>query len=302
MMIEVHSSDLSARCPASAGYRRAGLINVAVPKAMFRGLAAGRAIEIMLEEGTAVDGVPDACTRAVRESDVKVQEEGRFHNLDLKKVCSELIETLAFFPERAETAYKDYDLIGQEIPIRWIVGFLEREGEKHTVEFASHLDALYRHKETGQLKIVDWKWTKDSPNWHYSQMNLQMRSYMAAMQRGEFMMNGFYVDMADYFGERLSVEAELFWIPGLMPYKRRTTVTVEGVEQVFHKGDHRPITKILHYAQNSRVDQIEKQIMLRAEWIRTGYYPEMPTPDGCMACPAQQDVGYCTVAQDLGGE
>ena len=254
MMIEVHSSDLSARCPASAGYRRAGLINVAVPMAMFRGLSAGRAIEIMLEESTTVDGVPDACTRAVRESDVKVQEEGRFHNLDLKKVCSELIETLAFFPERAETAYKDYDLIGQEIPIRWIVGFLEREDEKHTVEFASHLDALYRHKETGQLKIVDWKWTKDSPNWHYSQMNLQMRSYMAAMQRGEFMMNGFYVDMVDYFGERLSVEAELFWIPGLMPYKRRTTVSVEGVEQVFHKGDHRPITKILHYAQNSSVD------------------------------------------------
>ena len=49
-VLEIKSGDLTAKCPASRGYYRAGKFDAIVPKARARGLMAGKSIELLLDK------------------------------------------------------------------------------------------------------------------------------------------------------------------------------------------------------------------------------------------------------------
>ena len=286
--ITIKSGDLTTKCPASRLYYRAGKFDAIIPRAMARGLMAGRAIEQILDDPPEdLSQIPSLITVAKDLMLCGMADEGRTAgSWEPDDIALEITPAMGYFCERVIPWLKEngWKLVGQEVPIRWEVG----EG----VEFSSHLDALFECE--GDFLILDWKWTKEAPTHRHCDMDLQMRSYRAALMFGEVCIDGFWTPMPM---ERPPAAA-LVWLPGLMPYSRRVKCTIKGEERVFLKGDARPFDKVIHWCSSPSLDvpAITNQILLRAKWLASGIAPEIPTPDGCMVCSSKQ---WCCTTQQI---
>ncbi len=289
-VLEIKSGDLTAKCPASRGYYRAGKFDAIVPKAMARGLMAGKSIELLLDKPEAeMADIPVLVREAEAATMEGIRAEGRVcGKWEPDVVSQEVLPVIGFFLERVVPWINDkgWKLIGQEVPIRWQI-------DEQTV-FASHLDALFSTEDGAHHLILDWKWTKDAPTYQHCDMDLQMRAYRSGLVQGELYFDGWWTPIHT----QSEPKAALIWLPGLLPYTRRTSCTVNGEPVVFLKGDERPFNKVYYSCSEQPLDipSVEKQVKMRADWIRSGILPEIPTAEGCMLCSCKQ---WCSTTQQV---
>lgn len=302
--MKIHTSDLSAVCPRQRQLRRQGNYDGIVPKAMFRGLVAGQAIENILNDyqrgiQTDVAGCISVVGEALRQTLRKVEEEGQVpSNFDQTEVAEDVTTGMGYFVERLYPMFdKDegrFEIIGNEVPVQLQIG--------DDLLFESHLDLLTFDRENQCYHIIDWKWTQEAPSYPYTMMNIQMLCYWLAIQEGQCHFDGFWTELnpPKEWGRPM---ASLVWLPGLMPYSRRTTVTQDGQKILYFKGDGRPMNKILRKCidQESEIsaEYIRNQIVWRARMLNEeGIAPTTPTPTGCLLCSSK---AWCNPSPEIGG-
>ena len=89
-------------------------------------------------------------------------------------------------------------------------------------------------------------------------------------------------------------------MPSLKPYARATTVTVNGSEQKFTKGDIRPIQSVIKWAnahENHRESMIY-DVTEKMAMYDSGYFPKFPNPVGCLVCDSQEWCSRSDTASD----
>jgi len=290
--MKIHTSDLSAVCPRQRQLRRQGNYDGIVPKAMFRGLVAGQAIENLLNDlnngiETDVAGSIPVVGEAMRQTLRKIEEEGQVpSDFDQSDVAEDVTTNIGYFIERLYPMFQSggrFQIIGNEVPVQLQI--------EDGLTFESHIDLLAFDMEKDCYHIIDWKWTQDAPAYPYTKMNIQMLSYWLAIQEGQCYLHGFWTDL-DQREEWNTPLASLVWLPGLMPYSRRTTLTQDGQKILYFKGDQRPMDRILrscidHDTEVSS-EYIRNQIRWRARMLNDeGVAPTTPTATGCLLCSSK---------------
>lgn len=279
--LRIYSSDLMSRCPRQRQLYREGKYEAIAYGALYRGLIAGQAIEDRLTDPEAPSDLVSLVHVAQDSVNQKLEEEGRVLSdaVRPKEIALEVIEMMGYFCARWDEwmIAQDIEIIKAELPVRW---------GRVMWEFNSHIDLLCRRRGTDDYIIIDWKWTKESPTAVYAKKHLQLRAYRTAVLCGEVCIDGFWTDLGAQ-----TVECYIGWLPGLLPYRRRTTVG----DVVYMKGDLRPMEKFM---VPTMIDKelsdddvvVHAQITQRASMLQEKYAPEIPTPEGCVAC---QSSAWC---------
>lgn len=289
--ILIHSGDLTAKCPHARLLQRAGKCEAKIPKAMYRGLVAGRAQELIVKraaEGLAVSPLDavEITAHATEDTFITLGQEGRIlsDSIDPEEMSWEITEVMGYF---IETALPELDIIPEDTHTEVPVRFTTKSGNV----FESHLDVLVDLGDN-HYHIIDFKWTKSLP-WGYAVRSPQMAAYAHALWDGQIYLDPFWCDVSANL-----VQTTLLWTPGLMPYKRKTTITVEGEQVIKEKGDHRPkktwfipCVWTTEHLKSSR-DWIHREIDQRADWILKNNAPAIPDAEGCMACSSRD---WCSI-------
>ena len=204
---------------------------------------------------------------------------------------AEIARLLASYGERV--ASRVHRLIGCELPIRCAVVV---DGE--CVEFASHLDVLFRDS-AGRLVLDDDKTGDESPCMDYLRRNKQLAMYAYAIRHGTVWLDGEPVE----FGEWPVVN----WVQvdALKTYGRKTTVkevdfaSGELLERVYEKGEARPLDRIVMQApiHESRSASILADFADHVRMRRAGLMPALPDKQGCRLCESRS---FCASYQEEG--
>jgi hypothetical protein len=259
--------------------------------ALYRGLVAGRACELLHQQGFHSDPSEIVVCAA---SDVQktLAEENRMLSEAVENnrldILAEVTDIINLYVERFGQRFERCHLIGTEVPARYSL-----DG----IEFASHLDLVVRDKENvfgyGKDRIIvfDWKWREDQPSHMYLARYMQFALYYLMVKKGSLKCGPEGFEWID-FGE--APVLVWFHLPSLKPYSRRTTAFNDaGEEQEFVKGDHRPLRSILHRVEYdaNQDHRIEEELRMRATMIENDVFPLNPDPVSCRICDAE---AFCT--------
>lgn len=281
MIDELHSSPLTAWCMRSAKLTHEGKIIPEMESALYYGSLVHEALPLVHAMGTwnefEYSGiVKQAADRVESKSKLQGRPISRAVEKNMRATHDEVSELLALYCQRFGSYFAECTLLGTEVPVRFA---LEVDGVVQ--QFASHLDLLFRDKES-KLHCWDCKSDEKGPTYHYLSRNLQLGGYWLWIKEGSVMLNGEWVEMEEW--------PEMSWVQlnHLFPYKRATTwVDPETGEEIkYGKGDTRPTNKIVYpcgFLPECR-DNIVEELMLRTRMNRLDLWPMNPDPVGCHVC------------------
>lgn len=285
--MELHTSDLTASCLKSVELRLAGKRVGETASAKFRGSLWHEARALCYASG---DWSEHGTFQALASGASIVTEAAKRDNEPLTDavkdnwqiIASELQPMLIRYG--AVVASNVGKLIGCELPIRCTI---DVDGEP--VEFASHLDVLFRDG-FGNLWLHDDKTQQDVPTRAYLARNMQFAMYAYAIRHGQVMVGGEWIEFGEW--------PRLAWIHvnNLRPFGRKTVVSetdwatgvVEEVE--YAKGDMRPVSKVVLGVpiDEGRERDILREFQTRVRMARAGLWPTNPDPIGCQLCESRK--------------
>jgi hypothetical protein len=288
-LAEIHSSELTSSCMRKTYHRLRGEITGETTTALYRGLVAGRVMELMHECRFQTD--PSELTvEAAADVQKTLLEENRVLSESVENnrgdILGEITEVAHLYIDRLGSTFNQAKLIGCELPCRVTLPF---------GEFASHMDLVIRDTNNAfgfgedRLIVFDWKWREEIPSPQYLARNMQFALYYLMAKRGAIRMTKNLNDL-DWieFGE----EAVLGWIhlPNFRPYKRRTiTKDDQGEEKEYVKGDLRPNRAIFKFVvyEHSQEKQIVEELAMRKKMLENDLFPLNPEPVSCRICDAE---------------
>lgn len=294
---EIHSSELTASCMRKVYHRSVGEISGEATTALYRGLVAGRAMELLHLGG--FDQDPSEVTiAAAADTQKQLNEENRALSDAVENnradILAEVTVAVVLYCDRFSAKFEQCDLIGAELPARYSLDF---GGVKK--EFASHFDLMVRDRNNvfgygaGRLIVFDWKWREASPSHQYLARNMQFALYYLMVAEGSVGVN---VEAGEIGWVDFTEPPVLIWfhLPALKPYSRRTISKNDlGEEQEFVKGDLKPTRSILHPVlyEPSQVPRIKQELAMRVNMIENDIFPLNPDPVSCRICDAE---AFCT--------
>lgn len=294
-LAEIHSSELTTDCLRKTYHRLMGEVNGEATTALYRGLVAGRACELLHQEGFDQD-TSNVTVSAAAFIQKQLAEENRMLTQSVEEnrldILAEVTDCLNLYRDRFAYLFQQCELLGTEVPARYNLS--TDDGE---IKFASHLDLVVRDTNgvfgygKGKLLIMDWKWRQQSPSHQYLARNMQFALYYMMGRHGSLKCGPKGFDWMDY-----NEPPVLFWIhlPGLKPYTRRTTAfNDEGKEQEFVKGDLRPTRSVLYRVEYDSAQEhlIKAELKMRAKMVKNDVFPLNPDPVSCRICDAE---AFCT--------
>ena len=298
-LAEIHTSELTASCLRKVQHRLNGEVEGAATTALYRGLVAGRACELMHQMG--FDQDPSSITvAAAADTQKQLADENRMLSEAVENnrqdILAEVTDVLHLYRDRFGPAFERCTLIGTEVPARWSLsenGVLLND----QYEFASHLDLVVRDTHNsfgygkGRIIVFDWKWRADQPSHQYLARNMQFALYYMMVKYGSLKCGPEGFEWVD-FGE----PPVLVWfhLSSLKPYTRRTTAyNDQGEEQEFVKGDWRPTRSILYRVEYDPEQEpnIISELQMRGKMIENDIFPLNPDPVSCRICDAE---AFCT--------
>lgn len=288
---EIHSSELTSHCLRQVYHRLNSEVQGVATTALYRGLVAGRACELLHQQGFHSDPseivvcAASDVQKTLAEENRMLSEAVESNRLD---ILAEVTNIINLYVERFAQRFERCHLIGTEVPARYSL-----DG----IEFASHLDLVVRDKENvfgyGKDRIIvfDWKWREDQPSHMYLARYMQFALYYLMVKKGTLKCGpeGF-----EWIGFDEAPVLVWFHLPSLKPYARRTTAFNDaGEEQEFVRGDHRPLRSILHRVEYdaNQDHRIEEELRMRAMMIENDVFPLNPDPVSCRICDAE---AFCT--------
>ena len=295
-MLEVHTTDLMDSCPRRTELRLAGKRIGETPSALMFGQVWHEArarcyADGVWDEFRAAGILLDAWAKCEAENAKNNQPLTEAVKKNAAQTQAEISRLLGHYGERVASRVRK--LIGCELPIRCSVVV---DGE--AVEFASHLDVLFRNTD-GQLVLDDDKTGEEVPSMDFLRRNRQLGMYAYAIRHGTVWVDGEPVE----FGEWPIVN----WIHvrNLNTYGRKTTVkevdfvTGELVDRTYEKGEHRPIDRIVMTApiHEQRTPAILADFYQHVRMRRLGFMPALPDEVGCRSCESRK---FCTSYQHEG--
>jgi len=284
--MEFHTSDLTNACLKAVELRLKGKRIGETASAKFRGSLWHEARALCYARG---EWSEHAAFKALTDGASIVIEQAKADNEPLtdavvanwQNIAAELTPLLVRYG--AVVASRVAKLIGCELPIR---ATFEVDGE--TIEFASHIDVLFRDG-MGNVCMDDDKTQEEVPTRAYLARNMQFAMYAAALESGSVMVDGEWIEFRQW--PRLS------WIHvnNLRPFGRKTVCkevdwTTGAIEEVeYAKGDMRPESKIVLGVpiDPSQRAAIEAEFATRVRMARAGLWPTNPDPIGCHLCESR---------------
>lgn len=282
---DVHTGDLTSSCMRRTALRWQQKFVPSCPTAMLRGSIFGKATELVLMDGVALD---ECVGEALTEVRLTLANEGRQLTEGAEKALPEMLEHVSQAMARWDEVMRHLGdgekpiVIGCELPIR---GEVECDGIAQPV--ASHIDILLRQRKTGRFVVVDTKWRDDAPTQAYLARNMQFGLYWLLAKSGRILFPG-----GKWYS--LSADAALAWVHGpyLRPAGRATTFTDTETGEVIPlaKGDCRPIAKAVRWVPYRRehAESVREELRLRIRMMRAGMFPTNPDPVGCHTCESEQ--------------
>jgi hypothetical protein len=290
-LAEIHTSELTADCLRKVQHRLKGEVEGSATTALYRGLVAGRACELMHQMG--FDQDPSSITvAAAADTQKQLADENRMLSEAVENnrqdILAEVTDVLHLYRDRFGPAFERCTLIGTEVPARYSCGKLE---------FASHLDLVVRDTQNsfgygkGRIIVFDWKWRADQPSHQYLARNMQFALYYMMVKHGRLKCGpeGF-----EWIGFGEPPVLVWFHLSSLKPYSRRTTAfNDQGEEQEFVKGDWRPTRSILYRVEYDPEQEpnIISELRMRGKMIENDIFPLNPDPVSCRICDAE---AFCT--------
>ena len=291
---EIHSSELTADCLRKVQHRLLGEVEGVATTALYRGLVAGRACELMHKDAFITDP-HEVVIAAASDVQKTLADENRMLSEAVENnrqdILAEVTNIMFLYRERFENRFSQCTLIGTEVPAR--LSIREGEVDPQTMYFASHLDLVVRDNNgvfgygKDRLIVFDWKWREEQPSHQYLARNMQFALYYMMTKHGSLKCGPEGFEWID-FGEAPALV--WFHLPSLKPYARRTVAFNDaGEEQEFVKGDHRPMRSVLHRVEyDPNQDQrIREELILRAKMIENDVFPLNPSPVSCRICEAE---------------
>ena len=287
---DIHTSDLTDSCMQRVLLRHEHKSEPVAPKALFRGLLVGKALEF-LHKGASPDALRRGMHKVFKRVMDELSTEGREPSESVLKNRDELnkqvSDAVQHYDEQLMPLFRRCELIGTEVACRLKIG---------ETNYASHLDLVLRDHDNvlgygaGRLIIADWKFRQDVPTKAYLARNMQFCVYWLAALQGSLLAYPELDGWVDY-----AEDAQMLWVhlPNLFPYKRKTTKHINGENVVFPKGSPRPVNTVLHKV-NFRVDcadQVRGDLEDRVSTMRAGFFPKSPDPVGCAICDVRD---FCT--------
>lgn len=292
--IEVHTTDLMDPCPRRVELRLAGKRIGETTSALMFGQVWHEArarsyAEGVWDEFRASGILLDAWAKCEAENAKNNQAVTDAVKKNATQSQAEISRLLGYYGERVACRVKK--LIGCELPIRCSIVV---DGE--SVEFASHIDVLFRDSE-GRLVLDDDKTGEDAPSMDFLRRNKQLAMYAYAIRHGTVWIDGEPVEFNEW--------PVVNWIQvrALNTYGRKTTVkevnfaTGELVERVYDKGEHRPIDRIVMTApiHERRTPAILADFYQHVRMRRHGMMYANPDKQGCRLCESRM---YCESYQE----
>lgn len=290
ILAELHTTDLTATCLRSVRHRLMQEFRAEVPTAMFRGIAAGHAVQTLARGGLDQCRTAQLAREAVDSASARLAEEGWTLTdavaANLDEIAAEIQIVVNAFDRRIMPALSECRLIGTELPVRapW------------DPPFASHLDIMFRDPSgrfgpPGALHVWDFKWREEAPTIAYLARDMQLAAYFCAVLEGSVLLE----EAVDHdSGWTEFAEAPVVsWVhlPALKPFARRTeTVDEDGTVVVRQKGDERPVASIIRqcrFSQRTTPAAFHEEYALRAAMAKLGHWPRSPSPTGCLICPSE---------------
>lgn len=277
--LTVHSSDLTAECMRSVRLRLEGKQKGEYTASLYLGQLIHLSLAKLHEArrrwdfgATRLLDVERTVSEAVQIMEGLSIKEGRPISLAVSNNISRIIE-------EAQDICKRYVIrLGPILDqsFSWVerpVSF-----ETQVFKFASHIDLLFRDKDTGRLHIWDWKMRRESPTFEYLSRNLQMSMYAAAAVYGKIRVG----DDDDTWINMNEIPV-VSWIhlPNLRPYARGGSG--------YKKGDDRDLNKIIRSVEYTR-EGLASAILeanSRALAMGAGYWPTNPEPTRCLLCESR---------------
>ena len=277
---EIHTTELSEPCQRKVQLRLLGRSTGQMTEALALGSLWHEAAPRLHQD----QGVKFATSKAWDAVVDTMHREGRKPSGAVADKVPEIIAQVeAWGTQYVARIVKEYTagwkIIGFEVPVR-----LAFEVDGEMAEFASHIDMLARMPD-GRLVFMDWKTGEEAPTVPYLARNPQFAAYCLAVARGIVMLDGEWVEMAEW--------PTGLWchVRGLAPYKRKTTTLDEqGNEIVIAAGEVRPIERIVFPAMIGPEAErhIFEELAVNVRMRRAGLFPARPSPIGCMACECRE--------------
>ena len=286
---EIHSSELTGHCLRQTYHRLKGEVSGEATTALYRGLVAGRAIEL-LHNHDFVSDPSELTIEAASDVQKNLLEENRALSESVERnrgdILSEVTISVELYRDRMSPMFGETKLIGCELPCRLTLPF---------GEFASHMDLVVR--DTGnvfgfghdRLIVFDWKWRVDVPSPQYLARNMQFALYYLMTKKGSIRVTE---NRGDFDWIEFGEDAVLGWVhlPNLAPYKRKTvTKDDKGEEREYFKGDLRPNNSIFKFVQydKKQEEEIVNELAMRKKMIESDIFPLNPDPVSCRICDAE---------------
>lgn len=290
--LEIHTSDLTGPCLRRVELRLNGKASASTESAKFFGLLWGEVAAACHDNSDFTDPfvialLPKARDRVIAKAKEENSPVSPVVTRDMTDTLAEIGALVRVYRERCVPMIGKF--LGCELPIR---ATFDVDGEP--VEFASHLDLLFRDKD-GRLVVWDWKAGKDAPSFYELSRNMQFGMYGLACRYGSVMLGDEWIEFEEW--------PSLYWVhvQNLYPFGRATTTKewdgTAWTERKYTKGESRPIDKIV--IPSGVYPEGESEIMRRfAEHVRmrrSGIMPAIPG-EHCMFCDS---VRWC---ENLGGQ
>jgi len=284
---EIHSSELTSDCLRKVYHRLRGETSGEATTALYRGLVAGRACELMHNMGFDED-ISNLTVMAASDTQKQLASENRIltesveHNL--QDILAEVTLVIGLYRDRFRHLFEQCELMGTEIPARYnMLG----------TEFASHLDLAVRDTKgvfgfgVNRILVFDWKWRQEMPSHQYLARYMQFALYYLMVKEGSLMCGPKGFEWMDYKESPILVWLHL---PALKPYTRKTVSRDDkGEQKEFVKGDFKPMRAVLRRVEydKNRDDSIKQELALRANMIEKDVFPLNPSPVSCRICDAE---------------
>ena len=292
-LAEIHSSELTGSCLRKIYHRLNGEVTGATTTALYRGLVAGRAMELLHQQE--FDSDPSEITiEAAADTQKTLASENRILTEAVEQnrgdILAEITGAVHLYQDRFGPLFKRCSLIGTELPCRITV-----DG----TDYASHLDLMVRdvHNVFGhgkeRLLVFDWKWREQLPSYSYLARNMQFALYYLMVKDGSVLV---YPKAGDMGWVEFNESPTLIWchLPNLKPYNRKVICKNDsGEEQQYVRGDLRPTRSLLHSVtyDDKHCGRITDELKTRAKMIKNDIFPLNPDPVSCRICDAE---AFCT--------
>lgn len=298
---EWHTTDLGEPCMHRVKLRLQGRIDGETAGALWLGNAVHAAMErLWLADWNAIDeaAIDMLCVRSASDADGKAKKEQRplsyamraGMNSDTRADQEALLRKIVgnYFTKMLPDREKMH-VLGVEVPLRCTLDVEHIDGSIVPEEFATHCDLVWRD-ENGRLFIDDFKTEEEVPT----------PAYLARWPQGSFMW------LWTRLGEmRFETEMGPVWIPqeqwptvrwvhmrNFREYEKKTTVTIDGEQHTFNKGESRPLSKcILVPNWTPALEQRTRNyISERVRAGRAGFWMKSPHKQACQYCDSR---AYC---------